>query len=266
MTPKLLDPLPIYPTFLLLSCVAGTAATLYLVARSGLPTRRLAVLLLLTGVGAVAGAKLYGIVERGGGWHGLGWEIGTGYRYPGAVVAVLLVLPLLRRMMLADVSLLALGDCAVAGVGVPIAVMRIGCFLAGCCFGVPSSLPWAVEFPIGSPAWSAQVRARLIDGHVTASLPVHPLELYFGLAALGVMAVLLRFRARQRYEGQLILVFFVLDGAAKFLLEFLRFDYAAHLQWMAIGPAVMAALMLAAVRAAHRRGERTLVGGGAVAR
>jgi phosphatidylglycerol---prolipoprotein diacylglyceryl transferase len=256
MNPKLLDPLPLYPTFLVLSCLAGTAVTLYLAARNGLSTRRLAALLVLTAAAALAGAKLYGIVERSGGFHGIAWEIGSGYRYPGAVIAVLVVLPLLRRAMLPDVSLLALADCVVAGVGVPIAVMRIGCFLAGCCFGVTSSLPWAVEFPPGSPAWGAQLRAGLIDGHAAASLPVHPLELYFGLAALGVMAFLLWLRRRQRYDGELILVFFVLDGTAKFLLEFLRFNYAAHLQWMAIGPAVVAGVTLLAVGAAHRRGER----------
>jgi phosphatidylglycerol---prolipoprotein diacylglyceryl transferase len=259
MNPDPLGPLPLYPTFLLVSCLAGTTATFCLAVRSGLPTRRLAAMLVLTTAAALVGAKLYGIVERGGGFHGLGWEIGAGYRYPGAVFAVLVALPLLRRAMLPDVSLLALGDCVVAGVGVPIALFRIGCFLAGCCFGVPSSLPWAVEFPPGSPAWGAQLRAGLIDGYAVASLPVHPLELYFALAALGVMAFLLWFRPRQRYDGQLILVFFVLDGTAKFLLEFLRFDYAAHLQWMAIVPAAVAGVTLLVVRAVHRRGERTLL-------
>jgi prolipoprotein diacylglyceryltransferase len=86
-----------------------------------------------------------------------------------------------------------------------------------------------------------------------SSLPVHPLQLYFGLASLGITALLLSLRSRQRYPGQVILLFFVLDGTAKFLLEYLRFDYAAHLQWMAARSAVAAGVVLAATEAARGR-------------
>jgi phosphatidylglycerol:prolipoprotein diacylglycerol transferase len=224
-----------------------------LAARAGLPPRRVAALLALVAVAAVAGAKVYGVIERGGGFYGLRWELATGYRYPGSVIAVLVAMPLLGRAFLPKGSLLVVGDLAAAGVGIPIMVMRIGCFLAGCCHGVPSSLPWAVQFPAGSPAWDAHVRAGLIAERAASSLPVHPLQLYFGLASLGITALLLSLRSRQRYPGQLILLFFVLDGTAKFLLEYLRFDYAAHLQWMAAGSAVAAGVVLAATEAARGR-------------
>ncbi len=39
------------------------------------------------------------------------------------------------------------GDTFVLPVACAIAVGRLGCFHAGCCFGVPSNLPWAVIFP-----------------------------------------------------------------------------------------------------------------------
>lgn len=52
---------------------------------------------------------------------------------------------------------------------------RIGCFLNGCCYGSPTDLPWAVQFPYGSPPYEHQARrgdvtlfglrlARLDDG------------------------------------------------------------------------------------------------------
>jgi phosphatidylglycerol---prolipoprotein diacylglyceryl transferase len=43
-------------------------------------------------------------------------------------------------------------------------VGRIGCFLAGCCFGAPcpTSLPWAVQFPFGSEAQVAGWEQRRV--------------------------------------------------------------------------------------------------------
>jgi phosphatidylglycerol---prolipoprotein diacylglyceryl transferase len=49
---------------------------------------------------------------------------------------------------------------------------RVGCFLAGCCYGGPTTLPWGIVFPELGPA------AR------------HPLQLYSAAADLGLVAVL----------------------------------------------------------------------------
>ncbi|MHB8902997.1 MAG: prolipoprotein diacylglyceryl transferase family protein, partial [Thermoguttaceae bacterium] len=38
-----------------------------------------------------------------------------------------------------------------------LALGRVGCLLNGCCFGGVCDLPWAVEFPVGSPAHMHQV-------------------------------------------------------------------------------------------------------------
>lgn len=35
---------------------------------------------------------------------------------------------------------------------------RVGCFLAGCCYGKPADLPWAVTFPYGSDAYQSQIK------------------------------------------------------------------------------------------------------------
>jgi phosphatidylglycerol:prolipoprotein diacylglycerol transferase len=40
---------------------------------------------------------------------------------------------------------------------------RIGCFLNGCCWGLPSDLPWAVRFPFGSNASIEQWYAGQLD-------------------------------------------------------------------------------------------------------
>ena len=55
---------------------------------------------------------------------------------------------------------------------------RIGCFLAGCNYGQVTQQPWGVCFPMGSPAYSQQLKAGLLESITTLSLPVHPTQLY----------------------------------------------------------------------------------------
>lgn len=95
-----------------------------------------------------------------------------------------------------------LADALTPGLFVGLAVMRIGCFLAGCCFGTPSSLPWAVEFPYGSPAQrfsSAQSDSGAFSLFDIVEAPtVHPTQIYEllgSLVACGVAVVLLLRRA-----------------------------------------------------------------------
>jgi phosphatidylglycerol:prolipoprotein diacylglycerol transferase len=71
--------------------------------------------------------------------------------------------------------------------------MRTGCFLRGCCYGLPTDLPWGVTFPAGSPAWSQQLLQGMtgILGFMGVTRPVHPTQLYEmgGAVALGLLAL-----------------------------------------------------------------------------
>ena len=80
---------------------------------------------------------------------------------------------------------------------------RVGCFLNGCCFGKPCDLPWAVRFP---------------------ELPyaVHPTQLYEALYDLVLFAFLIKRRKQARFEGEIALLYFLLYGLGRYLIEFLR--------------------------------------------
>lgn len=80
---------------------------------------------------------------------------------------------------------------------------RIGCFLNGCCYGRPASLPWAVAFPF--------------DG-----IPRHPTQLYEA-AALTVLFVLLT-RLPALRPGGVALTYGLLYGSWRFFIEFFRGD------------------------------------------
>jgi len=93
----------------------------------------------------------------------------------------------------------------VAAVCVPLAYGfgRIGCFLAGCCYGVPSQVAWAVKFP----------------GHMVAR---HPTQLYSFALALGLVVFALVFRKRRSFAGQSFLFYLMFYGIGRGLIETLR--------------------------------------------
>jgi phosphatidylglycerol:prolipoprotein diacylglycerol transferase len=114
-----------------------------------------------------------------------------------------------------------------AGFTVPLGLAfgRVGCLLAGCCFGAPSDAPWAISFPPWSPASEAQAKAGLIAHARMTSLYVHPTQMYEAVAALAVSAVcLFVIHPRKRYDGQVFAAFLALYAAARFAIEVLRRD------------------------------------------
>lgn len=100
------------------------------------------------------------------------------------------------------------GPCIALGIGIG----RIGCFFAGCCWGSPTDLPWAVTFT--HPEAFTTVHGK----------PVHPTQLYeAGLSFLLYAYLAWRFR-RRAYKGQIFFHFFVGYAIIRFFVEFFRGD------------------------------------------
>src|SRR5262249_19255656 len=86
------------------------------------------------------------------------------------------------------------GDALAVTFSVLIPIGRVGCLLYGCCMGaVCGRWPRAfcVSYPPGTEAYTQQLRDNLISLSSRLSLPAHPLPLYFALASLFTLAVLL---------------------------------------------------------------------------
>jgi phosphatidylglycerol---prolipoprotein diacylglyceryl transferase len=114
-----------------------------------------------------------------------------------------------------------------AGMVVPVGLGfgRIGCLLAGCCFGEPWKSDFALRFPGNSPASDAQHLLKLIPQAASESLPVHPTQLYESAASFAIAAFLILYlHGRKRYDGQIFIAFVVAYAAVRFLLEFVRAD------------------------------------------
>jgi phosphatidylglycerol:prolipoprotein diacylglycerol transferase len=95
-------------------------------------------------------------------------------------------------------------------------VGRLGCLLAGCCFGRETSVPWAITFR--DPAASANVGTPL-------GVPLHPTQLYEAGAEALILAFLLAFERRGRpFAGRTFWTYLLLYGVSRFAIEFYRGD------------------------------------------
>jgi phosphatidylglycerol:prolipoprotein diacylglycerol transferase len=121
-------------------------------------------------------------------------------------------------------ALARVGDLSVIPLGVALAFARVGCFMAGCDYGKVSSVPWAVRFPAGSPAWRDHVRSGLIPAHRAQSLPVHPTELYEALLGVAIVGIAIVFARRRRRDGDLFVLAAATYAIGRFLIEMLRGD------------------------------------------
>lgn len=114
-----------------------------------------------------------------------------------------------------------------AGFAVPLGLGfgRMGCLLAGCCFGLRSESPLSMSFPPRSPASDAQFKLKELASAGDWSHPVHPTQIYESAMSLAIAAIcLLYVHGRKRYDGQVFVTFLVLYAAGRFALEFVRAD------------------------------------------
>lgn len=89
------------------------------------------------------------------------------------------------------------------------ALGRVGCFCAGCCYGVPMDPPWGLYF--NSP----------LSPH---GVPLFPVQLLESALNLILFAVLFTYARKPRKPGAVLGLYLSCYGVERFLLEFLRFD------------------------------------------
>jgi phosphatidylglycerol---prolipoprotein diacylglyceryl transferase len=116
------------------------------------------------------------------------------------------------------------GDAAAPSMALGIGLGRIGCFLNGCCFGLPSKLPWAVTFPPGS-----------YSNFVFPNEPLQPSQLYLAAAGIGLFVLLLALDRKPHFDGWLFWTYIALDAICRFAIDFTRY-YDATSYLGRIGP------------------------------
>jgi phosphatidylglycerol---prolipoprotein diacylglyceryl transferase len=132
----------------------------------------------------------------------------------GGVIGVLAAILIYTRVR--HIRLLTFTDIVSPAAALGLAIGRIGCLLAGCCYGSVCQLPWAIHYPAN---------------HETHGLPVHPAPLYETALMLLVAGLLLRIEKHAPFEGYLTSWFFIAAGLVRFIVEGVRGDRLIWLQW-----------------------------------
>jgi phosphatidylglycerol:prolipoprotein diacylglycerol transferase len=125
-------------------------------------------------------------------------------------------------------------DAFAPGIALGHGIGRLGCFSAGCCWGIPTHVPWAVTFT--NPVANALVGVPL-------GVPLHPTQLYEAFAEFAIFGILYTRARKVRAPGDIISLYILLYGAARFVVEFYRFHEQGNLwggpldtsQWISIG-------------------------------
>jgi len=112
-------------------------------------------------------------------------------------------------------------------------VGRIGCFCAGCCYGKPSNLPWAVVFT--DP-----------ESLAPRGIPLHPTQLYSSLNGLLIFALLVGLRRIKSFDGQLFWSYVLLYAVTRSIIEIFRGDPRG----MFFGGAISTSQLLGSIMAA----------------
>ncbi|HHV06598.1 MAG TPA: prolipoprotein diacylglyceryl transferase [Firmicutes bacterium] len=121
------------------------------------------------------------------------------------------------------------GDILVPFLAAGYGLVRIGCFLNGCCYGRVSQVPWAVVMP------------QLGD-----NLPRHPVQLY--AAVMGMLLGWLLFRLYQRrlFSGAVFLIGIAGGAVERFIEDFFR-DTLMYTSTLTVAQVVSAGLFLVAL-------------------
>lgn len=159
--------------------------------------------------------ELFSLVRAGGVFYG------------GLLGALGAAIILVRRYQL---PLWTTADLIAPGIALGHIVGRFGCLLAGCCYGRPTDVPWAITFT--NPLAAANVGTPL-------GVALHPTQLYDAGAELLIMVLLLATERRGRtFPGRTFWLYMLLYGVSRFVIEFYRGDERGMLMGVSTSQAV----------------------------
>src|SRR5215212_1155928 len=222
MYPRLfeLGPVTVYTYGVLLAAayLLGLKLAMVRAKARGLDANRVLDLGIYIIISALVGAKLLLLITDFRSFRADPRELLTlarsgGVFYGGLILAVIVALWYIRR---AALPLWTTCDVFAPGIALGHVVGRFGCFFAGCCYGKPTMVPWAITFT--NPYAAANVGTPL-------NIPLHPTQLYEAGAEALILVLLLATESHgKRYPGRTFWLYMLMYGISRFIIEFYRGD------------------------------------------
>lgn len=169
-------------------------------------------------LGAIVGSRLFYVLTHLGAYSNRPldafkiWEGGLTF-FGGFILAVIACVWMVKKHSLKIWKTL---DLFAPSLAVGVFFGRLGCFFAGCCYGRECSLPWAVTFT--NP-----------DSLAKLHVPLHPVQLYCSAGAAFTFLILLAFKNRKSFDGQLTLIWIFCYSGFRLIEEMFRGDMRGDL-------------------------------------
>lgn len=132
-----------------------------------------------------------------------------GLVFSGALISACLVAGVYVKKY--SLNFWIIGDIIAPCASLGQAIGRIGCFMAGCCYGKSTNIPWAVTFH--NPNSLAPL-----------NIPLHPTQLYHFLACLIIFFCLMWLWKHKSFDGQVFLWYLLMHSLQRLIIERFRGD------------------------------------------
>lgn len=194
-----------YGFMLALAFLAGLLLSLKLAESEGVTADVVLDIVIYVIISAIVGARVFYVIQFWSEFKGDLLQIFAihhgGLVFYGGLLLALVVL--FWRVRVHNISLIKAFDIGTPGTALGYSIARIGCFLNGCCYGIETDFPLAVQFP-----------------HLSGLR--HPTQLYAsGTIFLGFLLLLFLWK-RRKFEGQLFLSGLLYYSTYRFFIEFIR--------------------------------------------
>ncbi len=136
----------------------------------------------------------------------------NGVFYGGFIGALVFGYVVLKKYKL---SLGAVADLAAPSIALGQAIGRLGCFSAGCCFGKPTGVPWAIRF-------TNELAHRLMG--TPLNIRIHPTQLYESVSMFILTGFLIVLARREPVRGVVWWAYVTAYACIRFIIEFFRGD------------------------------------------
>ncbi len=170
-------------------------------------------------IGALLGGKLFYVIQGFGEFFGLNKIYGIGFFeyfakaftnaglvFYGGLIG--LILFLLLYCLIFKINFFKLTDTLLPSLPLAQGFGRIGCFIVGCCYGMPFQHGIIMSNSLIAPN----------------NIPLFPIQLVESMATFVLSGIMIYYGRKPRKEGKLLSMYLIGYGVIRFILEFFRYD------------------------------------------
>jgi phosphatidylglycerol:prolipoprotein diacylglycerol transferase len=228
-----LGPVTIYSYGLMMALgfISGDLLLSHECRRRGFSSELGTALIVWGAIGGLSGARLYDVFDNWSAYMSHPVSIifsGAGFVWYGGLIGGIISTWLVAKYY--RVPFLIVTDMCAAPLVLGMAFGRMGCQLSGDGdWGLPSKLPWAMAYPRAIVGWGPDTVLKL-DSHdhlVSGFFPgvrVQPTPIYEAILYVAIFCFLWSIRKKVTLNGELLYLYLILAGAARFMVEFVRIN------------------------------------------